>query len=453
VKKTKTRRIILLSLISFFAVILSLLIRANITYSNEENVYIFEDLKVGDYIPVGATIQVGEDFYKNYFINSGMYVANSYGNSAKVVYSLNSDLLFKSQRWTSLTWTSLKKGECETISSNNAIQTESIENIYSSLNYDSEGVDFDSYIGWIVNEVFDNYVVLVPTTDYSRINSTPSLENEYVIDTTLLNTEDSEVENKWYLFENITNYEVSDSNFWQNDAGVIHFLYKGDGEVGDTYTLTYTFEAEAGDIITFDTRSWSGATFYGEKSSEYSESYDTYEIKFNGNTLSYPTGYKLTYYEEESEKFVSAYQENALYEKVNIEVTESGTQILSFTYTINDKTVVSDVVETDIARGSRISGITSRYSYNYAYVKGIKLLTPINEGKQLDTSKLNDGDEILYRSTSNTTDYTLEERITYTSIIENPNTGIFIPLIFILILIILIFLIKHKTKFIPINKL
>lgn len=413
--KTKNGNVILLSVITFLLIMLVLLVKSNITYGiSTSDTYNFEDLKVGDFIPFDSTIQVNEDYIVKNMVFSG--TVYSYSNKVNLFVLFSKDS-FKSCYYSIVCNSAIVS---ETIGSNEKYQ---LKNITDYVSY----FDDAGYVGYEVIGVKDSSVYLIPVTDYAKINETPSVNNNYVIDTYFNDTDSEDVINAWYKIKNITEYETNDDIFWQHEDGTLHFLYKGGKNVGDTVTLTYTFEANVGDVVKFKTRSWSGASWYVNSDLAYDDPYDTYTIAYNGEVIDYPTGfrtYNLKSYEDVAK---SVAQDSSLYEEVSLLVTESGMQTLTLTYVVNGNTVTSDLLTHEKIE---------TYAYNYGYIKDLKVISLINEGSVLDTSKVQDGDEIYYESVDLSGRRVLGETLTYLSslseendnetenkeVVKNPNT-------------------------------
>lgn len=163
---------------------------------------------------------------------------------------------------------------------------------------------------------------------------------------------------------------------------------------------------------------------------------DTFGVQFNGADLSLPTGRDCRYNH--------CYQSADLYETVYLPVEESGEQTLTFTYT-----VTGDAVQK-----------TNNGTYTYGYVRGVSVLSYLNEGKQLDTSLVKEGDKLYYMSIGDE-QYVLGERLVYTAIsateeteekpdvVENPITMDAIFLFCLVVFMILLFFryITAKMKF------
>lgn len=222
-----------------------LLLRSNFTYANSNQVYYLEDLKEGDYLPYGSVILTTEDYhgYSGAFYDyDGVHYSEGYINYARVSYYQDEFCFFN---YSYLSCKGKYAGDYIDIHSSYSIKE------FSSL-FEEE----DSYVGWVVKEVYGSTVSLLPVSDYSKINRTPALDNSYTIDTYFVNTESGLVANSWYLIRDIDAYEIEGEDFWTKEENVFHFRNTGTYPVGETYTLSFTFSAEAGNIVTFDTRSW-----------------------------------------------------------------------------------------------------------------------------------------------------------------------------------------------------
>lgn len=359
-----------------------ILFDGNFTYANESNVYYLEDLKVGDVLPYESIILTTEDYHGYsgfYYDHEDKKYTAGYINYASIFYCVGSE---------SCGHTFGFGGENDDIG---------IHSTYTVRDYMSLfGTDND-YIGWIVKDVYSSSIYLEPVSDYSKINRTPALDNSYTIDTYFAFSDNSLVANYWFSVRDIADYKIEGESFWIKDNNVFHFRNSGNYTKGDVYRLTFTFSAMEGEVVTFDTRSWLG----------YHDSKDTFEIAFNGESLSLPTGRHCSY--------GSCEQSADLYETVYLPIEESGEQTLSFTYS-----VIGDVVQ------------SANYgTYTYGYVRGVSVLSFVNEGKMLDTSLVNEGGMLYYMSIGEN-GYTLGERLVYTDkkeveeeqtpVIENPTT-------------------------------
>ncbi|MGN1372352.1 MAG: hypothetical protein ACI4XM_08790 [Candidatus Coprovivens sp.] len=340
------------------------IMKGNLTYANLDNVYYYEDLHVGDFIPYGSTILTTVDYHG--------YCGNTYYNDGSSVEYTDGYLNYV---YIAYKYTNLSYDKEFLLLNNSSHEVKTVYDFVSSYNPDFN----DKYIGWVVYKIKAPYVYLEAVTDYSKINSTPSLDNAYTIDTSFVDSDGSLSKNSWYRITDINDYEIN-NNFWVKENDLFRFRNTGIYASGTSYALSFKFDAKAGDIISFDTRAGLG----------WRSSTDSYVIKLNGVTIPDPIGV------DTSTPNVS--QTNDLYVTTRLSVIDSGEQTLNFIYYNN----------------GQVYEPNNYLLYTYGYVKNLFVMSLLNEGEQLDTSLVDDGDKIYYVSESDS-GIILDQHLTYIS--------------------------------------
>ena len=359
------------------------IMKGNLTYANLDNVYYLEDLRVGDFIPYGSTILTTID-YHGY---SGSYYIAENGEKKYSGGYINNAHLYYQNFMQGCNYDKEYLGSCftiDTIMNNSSYDLKT----FSDVVHSSSSAE-DEYIGWVVYKTYSSTVYLEPVSDYSKINNTPSLDNSYMIDTYFVDSDESLIENSWYRVTEINDYNI-DNDFWIKDNNLFRFRNTGIYDTNTSYVLSFKFDAEEGDIVSFDIRG--GLGYLVRKSIGV----DEFIIEFNGNVVSDPLGISCNFYSTDT---ASCHQKNDLYVTTRLSVTDSGEQTLTFTYINNGQVYDS----------SKIS------LYTYGYVKNLRVLSLLNEGKQLDTTLVKDGDVLYYMSVGDGI-YILDQYLTYTSL-------------------------------------
>lgn len=352
--------------ILFFVIVMCVItIKVNAT-----NVYRVDDLKEGVFLYNNSKLQMYEDYSNEY---------GNYKNSISVIFLPDSkdEKNFKKYFVFELKDEDFIYGTKKVLLKNNSSMTiDSYKDIF--------GVELENVNGWIIKNIdtvgkedSDIEIVLEPyfydVEDAGKLNAYTICEDcvgnfgEY----------------SWYKYTSLTEKHLSKSfntnkvlNY-ENNVWAFNSLENLNKE--ETY-ITFEFEANKGDIISFDSKVGLGVEGYNF-----------------GNF----------YYELDGEQY---YLNNSTFYKNNrVEIKKSGTHNLKFVVKSSDE--LSENV--------------------YAYFKNIRVLTLINEEQSLAEGKLSGNEKILYEGMTShgvvVTDTMLYERsdqyLSQLSEIKNPETN------------------------------
>lgn len=352
--------------ILFFVIVMCVItIKVNAT-----NVYRVDDLKEGVFLYNNSKLQMYEDYSNEY---------GNYKNSISVIFLPDSkdEKNFKKYFVFELKDEDFIYGTKKVLLKNNSSMTiDSYKDIF--------GVELENVNGWIIKNIdtvgkedSDIEIVLEPyfydVEDAGKLNAYTICEDcvgnfgEY----------------SWYKYTSLTEKHLSKSfntnkvlNY-ENNVWAFNSLENLNKE--ETY-ITFEFEANKGDIISFDSKVGLGVEGYNF-----------------GNF----------YYELDGEQY---YLNNSTFYKNNrVEIKKSGTHNLKFVVKSSDE--LSENV--------------------YAYFKNIRVLTLINEEQSLAEGKLSGNEKIMYEAMTShgvvVTDTMLYERsdqyLSQLSEIKNPETN------------------------------
>lgn len=361
------------------------------TYANEENVYYFDDLKIGDYIPYNSYVVLSKDYHFCSGMDLTSYVRVSYlpmnGISYQAVYE---------------TYTS----------------SFSVSNYETVFGENEDGSAFMT--GWMVASVVsskdsrDSVVYLKPVNVYSEITTVPSSVNEYSVSASCF--DQSNAIYSWYRANSINKYSSQSSDGMEVPININGNVIKiggfSDKKIGYTATVSFTFEANKGDILSFDTR---GAfNMYYDYAPTNRGMIDLITIQIDGKEESlYPTN---------------------LFTNHSYTLSSSGEHTL--TIVLNKR-----------YEGSYTNDSGSYYPQDlFLYIKDLKVMTLVNQGDRLDTKKINNGDTLYYMSTCDD-GYVMGKSMLYTNAAsnqiednKNPNTknGLLVSIVVFFISIILL---------------
>lgn len=352
------------------------------SYANQT--YYLDDLKIGDFLEPNSTIIINFDYHG--------YSGGGDGYTKKVYfdYCLSYDNCISLNRETAM------------INENYTV---------SSL---PEDLINTKAIGWEVDDIYGSHISLIPVTSYSLFTTLPSSENDYTVAAQIKN---SQVGNyMWYLVSE-PKYNITTNMgelLIENDKET-YFQDIGTFITNSTYTIEYNLEAEKDDIISFDVKTWMGYAKILSTLNSITLTVDgiNFDIEDNRTCQSY------------------CHQKNELYETFRYRVTESGTHTILVTF---------NTANTDT---------TNKYFSSYFHLKNLKILKLINIGSKLDTTNLSNNTNVYYEAIG-LNGYILSNELTYTKEEikepENPDTGSFINISLIIILILSIFILSIKNK-------
>ncbi len=357
------------TLIVFGLMILAMIVvQFNYVFADSENVFYIADLKNGDIIPFDAILYTGQD-YHFYSRNTG------YLPSMSLAYADNGS----GYRYM-------------TLQNNSRYQVLTAKDVYKDYLND---YDIDEFVAWEV-DVDENKITLYPVRKVDMDFTMPSKDNEYLIDTEFYEDRGSVSDYSWYKYIDIKNPKMSSKIQWKkNDIEEYYVIDEGIYENGDTAVLTFTFDAKKGDKVIFDARVWTG----------YNIKYvNDFEVMFNGQPVEVPYG-------RECYNNWSCIQDYSLYETHILKVKSTGKQTLTFTYKVDKFNKES------IKSMTNYWGSESDQEKLYAYVKNVRLLTPLNEGEKLNTNYLDNNDDVIYIATYDDRDIIVSKPIKY--LVEN----------------------------------
>jgi len=244
------------------------------------------------------------------------------------------------------------------------------------------GMD-DNYEGWVVTNVGFDYYDLSPANSdrSSQLLQIPGEENGYSVEYQCPPRYSGDIYNTsdytWYKYKSITNPSITST-----PAGITGWIVSdGNYEVMDSEKtgnlsetkLSFEFTAEKDDIVAF-------------------------EVRGNRVPIVQINGVAQTISEFSSLK----------YNTVKLRVVESGNQKLDIIYHRKE----------NYTWGSSIEGET----YGHVIVRNINLLTTVNEGNQLDITKVSSGDNICYECSCDS-GYLYKNSFRYVNGDQNPSVS------------------------------
>lgn len=374
----RVRFIVLLLLIFIFSYFLF-----NLKTYSYEDVYYYDDLKIGDFIPNNSTIIVDYDYH-----DASMF----YRKYAYICYysSLEDE--------DNLDYRGLQSVKCYEVSINSKEKISDYKTIYENESF--------VYDGWEVVAVKNNYIYLEPTSFKSSIEIIPTKDNEYTLKGNCKNEENAL--NKWYIFKNVsafTESELSDS-VWDYENNLLLLSEFKNHDLGYTDEVKFTFEAEKGDILYFESKL-------------YLDDYYSYAENLQDN---------LTIYLDDESILLS---ESDFYKKNYYVIDNDGFHELKFVFEKN------------------------KSDFSYLHLKNLRTLSYIGDESKLNLDKVNNGDNVYYEVSCN--DYimsgeleVLKEEIVDDVIDNNPPTKdyiykyVILMCLSLLVILVLIWSIKYK---------
>ncbi len=212
---------------------LSFLVNQKVIFAEESNVFYFDELSVGDYIPNGATIIVGQDYYHG----SGDYI-----NRVEIHYLDDGEYYASPEN-------------IDGIGANSSYAIKTYETLF-------ENVD-DGYSGWEIEQVWENKIELSPSTLGVVEIASPSENNDYTLE---LDGDIDEI--KWYKYENLEEISTdSDNSLWTKD-GDTWILRNFDVSTNTVkapvgYKEKVTFDFNGGEKVYFGTK-YTFYDYYGD---------------------------------------------------------------------------------------------------------------------------------------------------------------------------------------------
>ncbi len=202
---------------------LSFLVNQKVIFAEDSKVFYFDDLSVGDYIPNGSTIIVGQDYsdYSGFDVRKvtfGYYAADGHRPSY-----LSDEL--------------------------------GINSSYAVKSYDALfGETNQNYSGWVVKYLGNYSVSLEPSIGGVVEVAKPSENNDYTLE---LDGEVDEI--KWYKYEDLENFSTdSDNSLWTKDGDTWIFrnfdVSSGTLKTSTGYKEKVTFDIPASEKLYMGTK-------------------------------------------------------------------------------------------------------------------------------------------------------------------------------------------------------
>lgn len=226
------KKVILNSIIVILLAIILVSI-TNKTYSVEsENVIYVEDLKVGDFVPYGTILKIGENYHCYSSVNG--YLCNG-------VYFLFFDT---------------------TLENKYSYQSPYTQGEYSIGSYSDYFGEDAEVVGWVYNGFLQQYghsyysVSFIPVSSYSSISEEPVNNNDYAMCVECASNEEPTY--SWYYIKNVNQYSIySYDNVLIENVDNNNLFFR-EGLVRSTNTddliVSYNIDASKGDVLEFETR-------------------------------------------------------------------------------------------------------------------------------------------------------------------------------------------------------
>lgn len=346
----ENRKVMINVLLSFaLVVIIMCVVQFQYVFAEDGEIVYVEDLKENILVKPGDILYVYQDYHRN---ASGTY----YEDGIVIDYEKNKTNTNSSQS---------REHKRFILEPNTYHKIKTYDEVFSS--------EFD-YSSWIVN-IMDFFweapsISLVPTymEKNTKIN-VPSKENSYTLDNSSNN------ENNYYLIQTLNSNVIKNEGWGKSPRGEYYFQNYGTMKMGEKVTLEFEFEADKGQFLYFDYRSFLGSSGHPV--------YNKYIAKLNDQEISI-TGCK--HFEQgknyRGEDYIYCSDlEDFTYKPNLVKIKESGKQKL--------------VIEYEVLSESNVTNRLS-YTYNYGYIRNVSLLTHVNSGKKLDTKDLTEGDKLVY---------------------------------------------------------
>ncbi len=358
-----------LTICLLFALVITL---RTATYAdNVDNIYVIDDLVVGDFIPNDAVlITYGnhsngsgsiEDYARVRFIPDSSdteYFLEGYNYRYDLIYyetayfsdNRYSDFIAPYRNYTqqnsyfklsSDLCSNDLKGACEVYKFGVGTQ-------FSLPKYKEMFSDLE-FKGWIVDDVFLGSIYLRPAGTLACNHVVPSIDNSY----------DSGIKDgvSWYKESDIVSHEFN-GDYWTYDDRTYELIFSDDFSNDDLVnsSVTFNFDANKGDFVSY---------YFRISTSGYDWTYDYPHTHNNGPWNVYLDDVLVGTYETDTGK-------NEKYE-----VQSDGEHTLKIVY--------------ERSSGSNFFGYYSKIRIN-----DVKILSPVSDGGKLDVSNLEEGDKLSY---------------------------------------------------------
>lgn len=256
-------------LFTIFVFTLGLLLQFK-TYSYED-VYYFDELKVGDFLPNGSTVISNVDYHeKSMHYSDVVYLR---------YYSYLGDL-------ENLEYSGAQVLRDFPISTKSRDVVRTYQEIYETENF--------SFAGWIVVGVKNNEVYLEPADEGADIITKPSDSNDYLLEATCIDGTDAS--HLWYKYEDITQYQIDKgASAWQWNNGEISFRTFNTIRSGYTTKITFTFQANQDSVLYFESRAFANpldAEYHSTTADQFKMVLDGTEVEIDNHDF-----YRKNYYE------------------------------------------------------------------------------------------------------------------------------------------------------------
>lgn len=336
----ENQKSMLRTLLSFIIFLLLMcLLQYKYVFAEESKIYYVEDLVNGTILKPGDMLYVYQDYHHD---SSG---TGYYQNDINIYYTKAEE--DREGQYDYGTSVKIDSKKYFTIPSYNDV---------FKLNSD--------YSTWILT--IDNYYIRLNPSNEKTLpdRELPNKDNSYMLENQLNN-----FRNNYYLLTTIKNDAIKNDGWSISPRGEYYFNNYNRLSLDSKLTLEFEFEAEKGQFLYFDYRSFLGGEG-NPKHNIYTAKLNDIEIDITDISRFYTSSYNGNEY----------YGYYAFpYRHMLVPIKTSGKQKFVIEYQVIDENNSRDY-----------------YDYNYGYIRNVSLLTYINSGYKLDTSKLNDGDTIVY---------------------------------------------------------
>ena len=218
------RRIILLFLLMLFSVLLIGLK----TYSYDD-IFLFDDLKVDDFIPNKATILTDYDYHDasmNYEEEVYLCYTAAVGDEDNVDYR------------------GLPRNSCYKVENNSKVIVSTYQEVFESDKY--------KFNGWVVSSTRSNYVYLEPADEGFHIEIKPDKTNNYTLEGYCASG--NYATNKWYKYVDVNKTDIGNDSVWEykDDVLILNEFSLKDDDYEEK--LTFNFKAAKNDILYFESK-------------------------------------------------------------------------------------------------------------------------------------------------------------------------------------------------------
>ncbi|MGN1372353.1 MAG: hypothetical protein ACI4XM_08795 [Candidatus Coprovivens sp.] len=206
-----------------FLFIIFFFLFGSFSYSYED-IYLFDDLKIGDFLLNGTTIIIDYDYHDaSMYYEENVYICyQPYEKDVNVYYPY-----------------------CEEVPSRSKVNISNYQEVF--------GNDF-SFEGWIVSSAINNSLYIKPASSGSEIVVRPNFENEYTLEMRCINSVNPL--NKWYKYEIIDNISLEGnvSLLWNFDSDELVFREFSTNPIDYIDTFTLSFSANKDQILFFESK-------------------------------------------------------------------------------------------------------------------------------------------------------------------------------------------------------